>query len=320
MNAEQTLQHLRYQIVGRLHVGRLGRGDPLPSIRRTARELGTDHRTVAAAYRALAAEGLVEIRPGAGVYLAGHEDAAGVPGPPVAEWLGEVLLEGWRRGMTRAEVGRLVARVAGSRVRCVVVESNEDHMVALTGELDERFSLEVVPVLVSPGADDAAAIPRFALAGADLVVTSAFHAAVTRAAARPTGRPVVVLSIDQSFGDEVNRRLTGRQVTAVVADPRFSARARAYLDVTPHRGAVRFVLVDDLHAPGQPHVDLESDSVLVTRAARRRLGMPEYHLIPSGQPYLSPQSARALIAAIVELGLEEMDDFDSADGGAVGGG
>src|SRR4051812_23472079 len=69
MNGEATEQHLRYLIVGLLHVGRLRRGDPLPSIRAVARDFGADHRAVAAAYRVLEAEGLVEIRPGAGVYL-----------------------------------------------------------------------------------------------------------------------------------------------------------------------------------------------------------------------------------------------------------
>jgi DNA-binding transcriptional regulator YhcF (GntR family) len=57
MNGEQVERHLRYQIVGLLHVGRLKRGVPLPSIRGVARSLGVDHRLVAGAYRALEAEG-----------------------------------------------------------------------------------------------------------------------------------------------------------------------------------------------------------------------------------------------------------------------
>ncbi len=303
MNGEQTARHLRYHIVGLLHVGRLRRGDPLPSIRAVAREIGVDHRKVANAYRVLEAEGLVEIRPGSGVYLAQDVDARSVRSE-LEGWLAGVLLEGWARRVGRREVAALVDRCARSTVRCACVESNEDHMVAVTAELEADFGVEVEPVLVSP-TGDAASIPARALAAADLVVTTAFHAAAARAAATRARKPCIVLRLNEHFAAEVARRLAGREVTAVVADPRFSARGTAFLQVTPHRGRVRFVLADEVGASG---VDLGGDAVLLTRAARRRLRLPEYHLVPS-PPYVSRESARELHEAIVHLAL-------SADGGA----
>jgi DNA-binding transcriptional regulator YhcF (GntR family) len=301
MNSEQAERHLRYLIVGLLHVGRLKRGDPLPSIRAFAAEVGADHRVVAAAYRALAADGLVEVRPGSGVYLAGE---AGVATPPseTAAWLAGVLLEGWSRRVARRDVAALVERSAVSRLRCACIESNEDHMAAVTAELEEDFSLEVDPVLVSPAAE-ARSIPRDVLAAADLVVTSVFHAPAVRAAAAAAAKPAVVLGVNPHFAAEVARKLARPDVTAVVADPRYVARARTYLDVTPHRDALRIVLVDELGGPGEPRIDLHGESVLVTRAARRRLGLPEYHLVPGPPPYVSPDSARELCGAIVELSL-----------------
>lgn len=300
MNIEQVERHLRYRIVGLLHVGRLRRGDLLPSIRAVARETGADHRAVAAAYRLLEAEGLVEIRPGSGVYLAGDGSAAAVQSE-TDRWLTGVLLEGWSRRMARADVAALMERCAGARVRCACIESNEDHMVAIAAELEDDFSLDVEAVLVSPAAQ-AAAIPAQALAAADLVVTSVFHEAAGGAAAARAGKPCVVLSLNPEFAAEVNRRLTGRQVTAVIADPRFGARAKTYLDVTPHRGQVRLVLVDELGSSADEALELESETVLVTRAARRRLGLPEYHLLPPPAAYISPASARELCERIVELG------------------
>jgi hypothetical protein len=89
-------------------------------------------------------------------------------------------------------------------------------------------------------------------------------------------------------------------VTAVIADPRFGARGGAYLQVTPHRGVVRFVTVDELPGSG---VDVHGDGVLLTRAARRRLGLPEYHLVPSPPPYISRDSAREILDLIVRLAL-----------------
>lgn len=300
MNSEQVGRHLRHLIVGLQHVGRLKRGGPLPSIRTFASEVGADHRVVAAAYRALAAEGMVEIRPGSGVYLAGEVEA-GTARTDTTGWLSGMLLEGWSRRVARSDVAALVERCAAARLRCACFESNEDHMAAVAAELEEDFSLEVDPVLVSPAAE-VASIPPGALAAADLVVTTVFHAPAVRAAAAAAAKPAVVLGVNPDFAAEVARKLARPDVTAVVADPRYVARARTYLDVTPHRGA-RIVLVDELGGPEAARVDLHGESVLVTRAARRRLGLPEYHLVPGPPTYISPDSARELCGAIVELSI-----------------
>lgn len=301
MNSEQAERHLRHLIVGLQHVGRLKRGDLLPSIRTFARDVGADHRVVAAAYRALAGEGMVEIRPGSGVYLAGDVDAAPAR-TDTTGWLSGVLLEGWSRRVARNDVAALVERCAAARLRCACFESNEDDLTALAAELEEDFSLEVDAVLVSPTVD-AGSIPRGALAEADLVVTTVFHASAVRAAAAAAAKPAIVPRVNPHFAAAVARKLARPDVTAVVADPRYGVRARTYLDVTPHRGAVRIVLVDELGSPGTEHVDLHSESVLVTRAARRRLGLPEYHLVPRPPTFISPDSARELCGTIVELSI-----------------
>lgn len=302
MNGTQIERHLRYRIIGLLHVGRLTRGDLLPSIRGVAKELGVDHRAVADAYRTLEAEGLVEIRPGSGVYLAADAGGRGLESD-TGRWLSGFLLEGWSRRLPRSGLAALVERCAASRVRCACVESNEDHMVAIAAELEADFSLDVNAVLVSPSAD-AAGIPPQALAEADLVVTTVFHGDAARTAAAKAGKPCLILSLNPAFAAEVNQRLSGREVTAVIADPRYGARARSFLGVTPHRGVVRYVLADELDGPGDP-VDLQGESVLVTRAARRRLGLPDHHLVPSPPTYISPASARELFDAIVGLGLAD---------------
>lgn len=298
MNSEQAERHLRYRIVGLLHVGKLKRGDALPSIRRVAHETGTDHRAVAAAYRALEAQGMVEIRRGSGVYLAGEGGSTEMEAG-AERWLGDVLLEGWSRRVPRAELAGQVERVAASRVRCACIESNEDHLVALAAELQGDFSLDVAPVLVSPGGD--ASVPRDAVEAADLVVTTAFHADAGRAAAARAGKPCVVVRVNPAFSAAVARALAG-DVTAVIADPRYGARGKAFLDASPHRGRVRFVQVDELAGPPEKSPELKGETVLMTRAARRRLGLPEYHLVPE-PTYLSADSARELFGAIVAHAL-----------------
>jgi DNA-binding transcriptional regulator YhcF (GntR family) len=303
MDGEETERQLRYLIVGLLHVGRVRRGDPLPSIRGVARDFGADHRAVAAAYRVLEAEGLVEIRPGSGVYLAGDASAADTERSATARWLGEVMLEGWNRRVSRRELAALVERCAAARVRCALVESNDDHMLAVAAELEADFSLDVDPVRVAPDAG-ADAVPAAALSAADVVVTTVFHAAAVRAAAARAGKPFALLTLNPAFAAEVSRRLAGRSVTGVVADPRYIERGAAHLEVTTHRGQVSFVTVAELEATVRV-VDFESDDVLVTRAARRRLGLPEYHLVPSPPPYISPRSAGELFTLLAGLGLPQ---------------
>lgn len=298
MNEDQVERHLRYHIMGLLHVGRLKRGAPLPSIRGMAANLGADHRLVAAAYRSLETEGLVEIRPGAGVFLALDVSASVLQGE-VEGWLSAVLLEGRNRGVARAELARLVERCAATPLRCACVESNEDQMVAFAAELEESFSLDVRPVMVSPAAG--APVPADALADADLVVTTVFHAAAVRVAAAQAGKPLVVPRVDPRFAERVARVLNAGDTTAVITDPRFSARAMAFLEMTPQRGRARFVLVDDVGTGAD--VDLHSESTLITRAARRRLGLPEYHLVPPPPGYISSESASELCQAIVGLAL-----------------
>lgn len=289
-------EQLRHQILGLLHAGLLRSGDRLPSIRQLAREEGIDHRAVANAYRAMERQGIVEVRPGSGVYVAGTGPDDGALGD-LTSWLSTVLLEGWRRHMPRGSVGELVARCSEARLRCACFESTRDHMVALRSELEEDFSLEVDPVLVDPR--DRAPDPE-RLREADLVVATVFHAEAARAAAALAHRPFLLLTLNADFSAEIDRRLRESPLTAVAVDPEFVSRGRTYFAVTPHRDRIRYVLVDELEAAG---VDPSTPDVLLTRAARRRLGMDEYHLLPPPWRVISGQSARELCLCIVAAAL-----------------
>lgn len=291
---------IRYRILGMLHAGRLAPGERLPSIRALSRDEGLDHRMVADAYRALQAEGLVEIRPGSGVYVA---DAGGSVEGVLAEtaaWVAERLVEGWHRRLPRARVGELFDRCASTPLRCACVESNRDHMVALSGELEEDFSLEVVPVPVEDAAGPRTGAEAARLQDVDLVVSTVFHAEPARAAAAEAGLPFVLLTLDADFSLEIDRRLRAGPVTAVVADPKLAERGRTFFAVTRHRDRIRYVLADRAGAEG---VDLDAEDVLVTRAARRLLGMEDFHLLPPPMRVISPAAARELYGAIVPAAL-----------------
>ncbi len=81
---------LRMRVVRALHLGHLRTGDRLPGIREIQRETGLNDRIVARAYRALAVEGLVEVRGRSGVYVAEQDRLSAKLLPETARWLEDV--------------------------------------------------------------------------------------------------------------------------------------------------------------------------------------------------------------------------------------
>lgn len=63
------LRQLTEQVRLAVATGKLGAGGPLPSVRALAEELAINTNTVARAYAELARDGLIEARPGRGVFV-----------------------------------------------------------------------------------------------------------------------------------------------------------------------------------------------------------------------------------------------------------
>ena len=105
------------QVKHAIETGALLPGDQLPSIRPLAEELVINANTVAKAYRELEREGVVELKQGAGAFVAAtararQGDAEKFRGaqPLVAETIGELR----KRGLSDDEIRRLFeAEVAG---------------------------------------------------------------------------------------------------------------------------------------------------------------------------------------------------------------
>ncbi|MEU6215525.1 GntR family transcriptional regulator [Streptomyces sp. NPDC090085] len=74
--AAAPYEQLRAQIADRARTGRLPAGFKLPTVRGLAEELGLAANTVAKAYRALEADGVIETRGRNGTFVAAAGDAA----------------------------------------------------------------------------------------------------------------------------------------------------------------------------------------------------------------------------------------------------
>jgi GntR family transcriptional regulator len=83
-------------------------GDRLPSVRETAVRLEINPLTVVKAYRHLQEEGLLETRPGSGVFAArGAQVPKAARRDAVRRALEEAITEGVTQGLTREEISEL---------------------------------------------------------------------------------------------------------------------------------------------------------------------------------------------------------------------
>jgi hypothetical protein len=102
---------------------------------------------VAAAYRELAAAGLVELRARAGAFL--HR---GLPTPqpreqPSTAWLADVFAAGIARGVPASELSTLLRRALGrDPVTVAVIASTVDQTVGICRELEQEVGLSASPV------------------------------------------------------------------------------------------------------------------------------------------------------------------------------
>ncbi len=295
------LERLRGGIAAGLHLGRILPGDRLPSIRDAARSARTDHRVVSAAYRQLAGEGVVRVVNRRGVTVAPLPGVEACALSESAEWLTRVLADAWALRVKVPQIPDLVRGwTAGGKVRCACVESTDDDLAALTGELQAQWGLATFPVRVDDGAPDAPA-RRAALAGAmrgaELAVTTAFHARAVAPVAQAMGIPLVVASMSDEVVDAIEEKLRSGPLTAVVADERWGARLRAAMG-----GArLRVVRADDAAAvaaldPAEP--------VLLTRAARERIGAARPRLLVPPTHFLSTACAAEIARVLIRRNME----------------
>lgn len=129
-------RQLSTRVAGLIRDGRLRPGARLPSVRLLAEEVGVHRNTVSAAYRELAAAGLVESRRGSGVYVR-------APGSN-----GERLVESRQDRDREERVVRLVREAlvtADSGPTVAVVEPLRRLRALLVRELELRTGLTVKP-------------------------------------------------------------------------------------------------------------------------------------------------------------------------------
>jgi DNA-binding transcriptional regulator YhcF (GntR family) len=303
----QLVARIRNRIVGEMHLGHLRAGSRLPSVRELARELSVDHRAVAASYRALETEGLVEMRGRPGVYVAQQERLGGELVGETAAWLAGVLGEARRRRISLSDFPDFVRSCTGRvRLRCACVESNADASTSICLEIEEEFGLEAVevdagsllPALAGEPLDPALLPDQ--LRSADLIVTTAFHAADVRRAAEALDTPFALVTMPEEMSRIIERHVESHGLTVIVSDPEYGRRfCSVFGGGRPE--SIRTVLADERPVIARL---ARSEPVLATRAARHRLPDLDLPLLLPRFPSISPESTQEIVKILIRLNME----------------
>lgn len=293
---DELVEGLRERILAGLHLGTLSAGERLASTREVASATGAAPRTVLAAYRALEAEGIVEMRARSGIYVAGGARSARAMLPQLASWVVDLLVQSVARGIAPREFPERVRRCLETlRLRAACVECNADQMRSICTELHNDYGFESQPVdldRLRAGDADAVSVVR----DADLLVTTSSHGSEMQQTAARVERPLVIISLRSELVNEMLRLLEAGPVYFVTVDPRFSDALHDVLRPMGRDGNARLVVLgrDDLAAipAGAP--------TYVTAAAREHPESSAHAggVIPLPRVF-SLQAARELLTFIV---------------------
>ena len=267
-----------------------------------------DHRAVAQAYRTLSEEGLVEVRGRSGVCIA---SSPALPGgsDDWTEWVARVMADGWQRSLSYPSLATLFALCTRTAdLRCLCVESNQDQMLAYQAEIGAATGMSLVPVYLDPSdreeVQDAGRGEelRQALATADLLVTTQYHAAAVRSVMGSRRVPLVTLCVNPELAETVRQRIRGQGLTVVAATAAFGERLRLmYSDIIRDPRQLQVILATDAETVARIPAD---EPILITRAARELLpSLDHLTLVFPHSPTIAPGTIVQLSEVVARVNL-----------------
>ncbi|MEO6526843.1 MAG: winged helix-turn-helix domain-containing protein [Gemmatimonadaceae bacterium] len=302
---------LRQRLLRALQIDAIAPGDRLPGTRELASEYSVDPRVVADAYRELALEGLVELRPRSGVFVHSLLGTGRAGRPISAAWLAEIFTAGLTRGISASELPTVLRRALGkARLPVVVIATTIDQTAGICRELEQYVGVSSSGVLVeslpmlpasASSAESRLGVPRAVLRARLLVTTEAHASRVATLAAR-LKRPSIAVSVRRELYEIEWALLKGVEAYVLVVDPRFGALVTEYL-----RAKRAWTPVHILQAGRDDLSRIPPDApVYATQAARERLGklrLPPGLLHPAR--ILSDDCLQAILQHVIELARAE---------------
>ncbi len=253
---------LRRRVKLGLHAGSLATGDRLPSTRELASDFEVDHRVVVAAYHQLVAEGLVEMRPRGGIYVADIPAGAVREPMPPEPWLRAIFMQGGARDLSvRGVIDALRRSTETMRLRAIVIHGVTDQLAGMCTELEEDYGFEALGVSTDD-VSNGSRPPK--LREADLFVTTLAYAPVVQKVAAQMGKPCIVADVRTDLIGGEWRLLLRKPVYVVVRDTQFRNALIAFFEGTKGKENLRVLIVDSDDIAAIP----TTAPTYVTRGAR----------------------------------------------------
>ena len=206
-----------------------------------------------------------------------------------------MLLQARSRGLAPRGVSHyLEAALNTRRVRAACIECNLDQLHMLCSELAGDYGYETQSTELSRIADSEE------VRRADVLVTTAFHAAEVRALGKKLRKPCIVVTLRSDATEEVGNALRRGPVYYVGMDKRFEPKLRKMLQAVGSTKNLRYVLIgrDDPEdiPPGATTYIMSSARDYLNK--RYGPGGPPGHPIHPPRVF-SDDSARQLLTTLV---------------------
>lgn len=245
-------ERIRAQFLTALHFGRLRPGDRVPSVRRLADMTGLNRKTIHRAYRCLAREGFLELRPGSGTFLSDTRNGNGsAPSPSdLLLAVNRCRAEAATLGMSLETFAKVLKVYTGHGLdvfHLAVVECNAEQIGLIRRELRLGLGVSSRPVFLH----QLEGITERLRHDSDGIVTTECHRHEVIEAAKPLGIPVYCVSMSPSFPRTLVRHADHGPMVMVVQDRSFEPVFLKLLRqmAVPEETVSRFRLVEPPEAP-----------------------------------------------------------------------
>ncbi len=233
---------LRRRVRLGVHAGSLAAGDRLPSTRELAADFDVDHRVVVGAYHQLVAEGLVEMRPRGGIYVADVPASAIREPMPSERWLHDVLMQGLARDMSvRGVIDSLRRATETLRLRAVAIHGVPDQLAGICRELKEDFGFEATGLSAEP-LESGQRPPE--LREADVLVTTPAYESLARRVAAQSETPCIIADVRTDLIGGEWRLLLRKPVYVIVRDTNFRNALLHFFEETKGKENLHVLVVD----------------------------------------------------------------------------
>ena len=259
------------QLVTALHMGKVGAGDRLPSVRQMALRNNINHKTAFSIYQRLHLEGYITLRRGSGAYVSDidHADLEQAYCLSLFKLIKSNFAEADRLRVSPRDFTKLAQKYLNKSllksVRVAVIECNEEQIGVFADEITNRLGVVVHPLLLSQLESPTRSTHRI-LSRADLLTTTHFHFKQVKAMLDSYHKKLLQLRLNPNFVLSIVNAARQGSVLMIVSNVNyFAAFSKSLLNVGTAKSVVEQIsAVDDSDLDHVRACAVRADTVYVS--------------------------------------------------------